>query len=62
MFKKKVVVALIATLVVISILAAPVFAANGNNRQASGERPGWGYGDNNHDHTAGPPGQANKEP
>lgn len=60
MFTKKVVAALIATGVVVSLLAAPVFAGNGNSEKASGERPGWGYGDSNHDHT-GPPGLVDNE-
>lgn len=57
---KKVVAALAVTGVVVLLLASPVLAGNGNNGKASGERPGWGYGDTNHDHI-GPPGLVNDE-
>jgi hypothetical protein len=46
-------------LIVFGILAASVaFVANAAlAKNDEGTRPGWGYGDQNHDHT-GPPGQS----
>jgi hypothetical protein len=61
---KKVVLALIATILICLLLSTPVLAArgvNGNSDYVSqpcwgyGDKPGWGYGDTNHDH-CGPPG------
>jgi hypothetical protein len=57
MFKKQLIAAMIITVVVASLMTTPVFAGNGNNGKCpGGERPGWGYGDDNHEHS-GPPGQ-----
>lgn len=57
MLKKQLIAALIITVVVASLMATPVFADNGNNgKYQGGECPGWGYGDDNHEHS-GPPGQ-----
>jgi hypothetical protein len=62
MFTKKVVAALITTVVLVALLAAPVLAGNGvgNGQQAPEDRPGWGYGDSKHNHT-GPPGLVDDE-
>ena len=61
MMRKKMVLAVIATVVICLLLSTPVLAAKGDNgKPDSGVRPGWGYGDPNHDHS-GPPGQVNKD-
>ena len=61
MFKRKVVLAIGAAVVVALLLATPILADSGHGKKASGsgiidDKPGWGYGDNNHTHE-GPPGQ-----
>jgi hypothetical protein len=53
--KKKMLAAIIVALVAILLLATPVLAGNGNNGKTDTNCPGWGYGDNNHNHY-GPPG------
>ncbi len=60
MFTKKGVSAFIAAILICLLMSAPALAKGGNGGQDSGERPGWGYGDNNHIHT-GPPGQDSGE-
>jgi hypothetical protein len=56
MITKKVVAGLVASVVVALLLAVPVLAQKGGvDKMASGELPGYGYGDSNHEHT-GPPG------
>ena len=60
MFKKQLIAALVITVVVASLMATPVFAGNGNNGKSPSELPGWGYGDDNHEHS-GPPGQVDSE-
>ncbi len=53
---KKTLAALIVAAVMALMLAVPVLAGNGpNGPPSTGDRPGWGYGDTNHNHT-GPPG------
>jgi len=69
MFKSKLFVALIIAVLVLGIIAAPVLAGNAQadkNQSSNGqkwgsgdERPGWGYGDKNHEHI-GPPGKNKK--
>jgi hypothetical protein len=52
-FSKKMAAAVITLVVMASlVLASPVFAG----QKDKDSRPGWGYGDPNHDH-GGPPGQ-----
>jgi hypothetical protein len=46
-------------LIIVSILAVSVGAVASavSAKDQDGTKPGWGYGDPNHDHT-GPPGQS----
>jgi hypothetical protein len=53
-------IALNMRIVAVAAIAMAVFALMGVNAFAKtdgGTRPGWGYGDQNHEHT-GPPGQS----
>jgi hypothetical protein len=61
MFVRKIVLALVATLLVCLLLSTPVLAGKGDTEQNSKDCPGWGYGDNNHSHW-GPPGQGGGTP
>ena len=60
---RKVISAAAATAFIGALLAVPAFAGGGSDGSdlGFGYRPGWGFGDENHDHT-GSPGTGDNHP